>query len=38
LIHKIQPRYRVDDFLKAFHFTSDAAALFRKAAKRIGIG
>jgi DNA-binding SARP family transcriptional activator/TolB-like protein len=38
MIHKTQPHYRVDDFLKAFHFASDAAALFRKGAKRIGIG
>jgi DNA-binding SARP family transcriptional activator len=38
LIHKSQPQYRVDDFLSAFHFTSEAAALFRKGAKRIGIG
>jgi DNA-binding SARP family transcriptional activator/TolB-like protein len=38
LIHKTQPHYRVDDFLGAFHFSADAAALFRKGAKRIGIG
>jgi TolB-like protein/Flp pilus assembly protein TadD len=38
LIHKTQPQYRVDDFLRAFHFTSEAAALFHKGAKRIGIG
>jgi DNA-binding SARP family transcriptional activator/TolB-like protein len=38
LIHKTQPQYRVDDFLNAFHFTSEAAALFRKGARRIGIG
>jgi hypothetical protein len=37
LIHKRQPHYRLDDFLKAFHFSSDAAALFRKGARRIGI-
>jgi hypothetical protein len=38
LIHKTQPQYRVDDFLRAFHFTPDAATLFRKGARRIGIG
>ena len=35
-IHKAIPRYRVDDFLAAFHFEAEAAALFRKGAKRIG--
>jgi DNA-binding SARP family transcriptional activator len=35
-IHKAIPRYRVDDFLAAFHFEAGAAALFRKGAKRIG--
>jgi hypothetical protein len=33
-----QPQYRADDFFKAFDFSSDAAALFRKGAERIGIG
>ena len=31
------PRYRVDDFLAAFRFDPDGAALFRKGAKRIGM-
>ncbi|MGH6897669.1 MAG: hypothetical protein ACREJ5_14190 [Geminicoccaceae bacterium] len=29
LIHKTQPQYRVDDFLAAFQFSLDAAALFQ---------
>ena len=37
-IHKTLPHYRVDDFLAAFRFGADGAALFRKGAKRIGIG
>jgi TolB-like protein/DNA-binding SARP family transcriptional activator len=37
LIHKTLPQYRVDDFLAAFRFSPDAAALFRKSARRIGI-
>lgn len=36
-IHKTLPHYRVDDFLAAFRFDQDGAALFRKAAKRIGM-
>jgi TolB-like protein len=36
-IHKTLPRYRVDDSLAAFRFAPDGAALFRKAAKRIGM-
>ena len=36
-IHKTLPDYRVDDFLAAFRFEPDAVALFRKAAKRIGM-
>ena len=36
-IRKALPRYRVDDFLTAMHFTPDGEALFRKAAKRIGL-
>ena len=35
-IRKAIPRYRVDEFLAAFHFEAEAAALFRKGAKRIG--
>jgi DNA-binding SARP family transcriptional activator len=38
LIHRTLPQYRVDDFLAAFRFSPDAAALFRKGAKRSGIG
>ncbi len=37
-IRKAVPHYGVDDFLGAFHFSPDTAALFRQAAKRIGIG
>jgi DNA-binding SARP family transcriptional activator len=37
-IRKTLPRYRVDDFLTAMQFAPDAAAMFRKAAKRIGTG
>ena len=36
-IRRTRPDYRVDDFLAAFQFEPDAAALFRKAAKRIGM-
>ena len=36
-IHKTIPHYRVDDFLAAFRFEPQGAALFRKAAKRIGM-
>lgn len=35
-IHKINPRYRIEDFLTAMQFAPDGAALFRQAAKRIG--
>jgi DNA-binding SARP family transcriptional activator len=34
-IHKTLPRYDVDEFLAAFRFGPDGAALFRKAAKQI---
>jgi tetratricopeptide (TPR) repeat protein len=37
-IHKALPNYSVDDFLAAFRFGADSAALFRKSAKRIGMG
>jgi DNA-binding SARP family transcriptional activator len=37
LIHRIRPQYCVDDFLAAFRFAPDAAALFREGAKRIGM-
>ena len=36
-IRRTRPDYRVDDFLAAFHFEPDAVALYRKAAKRIGM-
>ncbi|HUP91048.1 MAG TPA: hypothetical protein VM074_02280 [Solimonas sp.] len=36
-VRKKSPQYKVSDFLKAFHFDADAAALFRGAAKRIGM-
>jgi DNA-binding SARP family transcriptional activator/TolB-like protein len=36
-IHKTFPRYSVDDFLAAFRFEARDAALFRKAAKHIGV-
>jgi hypothetical protein len=36
-IHKSLPGYGVADFLAAFQFPPEAAALFRKAAKRIGM-
>jgi len=37
-IHKSQPGYRIDDFLMAFQFAPDTAALFRQCAKGIGLG
>jgi TolB-like protein/Flp pilus assembly protein TadD len=36
-IHKTRARYSVDDFLRAFRFEPNGAALFRKGAKRIGM-
>ena len=36
-IHRARPDYRIGDFLTAMRFHPDAAALFRKGAKRIGI-
>ena len=36
-IHKTLPHYRVDDFLAAFRFEPQGVALFRKAAKLIGM-
>ena len=36
-IHKTHPHYCVDDFLTAFRFGADGAALFRKGAKRVGM-
>lgn len=37
-IHRTLPRYGVDDFLGAFQFTPESAALFRQAARRIAAG
>jgi TolB-like protein len=37
-IHRTNPQYRIDDYLGAFHFAPDATALFRNAARLIGIG
>lgn len=37
-IHKTLPHYTIDDFLAAFRFGVEGAALFRKGAKRVGIG
>ena len=37
-IHKLNPRYRVKNFLAAFRLSADAEALFRESAKRIGLG
>jgi hypothetical protein len=31
------PRYSIDDFLTAMHFDRDGEALFRDAARRIGL-
>jgi hypothetical protein len=36
-IHKALPRYRVGDFLAAFHLPADAQAVFREGARRVGI-
>jgi DNA-binding SARP family transcriptional activator len=36
-IRKTLPRYSSDDFLDAFQFAPDAAALFRQGGKRIGL-
>jgi TolB-like protein len=36
-VHKMLPHYGVDDFLTAMQFSPEGTALFRKAAKRIGI-
>jgi TolB-like protein/DNA-binding winged helix-turn-helix (wHTH) protein len=37
-IHETHPRYRIDDFLAAFHFEAESAALFRKAAEMLETG
>jgi len=36
-IRRTRPHYRVNDFLSAFRFSPDAAALFRQSAARIGM-
>ena len=36
-IRKALPRYGIADFLQAFHFDAEGAALFRKGAKRVGM-
>jgi DNA-binding SARP family transcriptional activator/tetratricopeptide (TPR) repeat protein len=36
-IRRTRPDYRVDDFLAAFQFEPEAVALYRKAAKRVGM-
>ncbi len=36
-IRRAQPQFGVEDFLDAFQFSADAAALFRSAAKTIGM-
>jgi TolB-like protein/DNA-binding SARP family transcriptional activator len=36
-IRSARPRFTVDDYLNAFQFSADAAALFRGAAARIGL-
>jgi Flp pilus assembly protein TadD len=37
-IHRKQPGYGLGDFFSAMQFAPDGAALFRKAAKRLGAG
>jgi tetratricopeptide (TPR) repeat protein len=37
-VHRTLPEYRIGDFLAAMQFAPDGATLFRKAAKRLGIG
>ena len=32
------PDYDVDDFLTAFHFAAEDAAVYRRAAKAVGLG
>jgi TolB-like protein len=36
-VRRIQPRFTMDDYLSAFQFSDDAAALFRQAAGRISL-
>ncbi|MFC6488602.1 BTAD domain-containing putative transcriptional regulator [Nitratireductor sp. GCM10026969] len=37
-IRETLPSYNIDDFLATFRFSPDAEALFKKAAKRVGLG
>jgi len=36
-VRNTHPQYSIEEFLASFRFTEDAAALFRQAAKRIGL-
>ena len=36
-IQKVQPRYRINDFLATMQFAPEGAALFRTAAQRLAI-
>jgi hypothetical protein len=36
-IQAMQPNYRLEDFLQAFHYSPEAEAVFRQAAARIGM-
>jgi len=36
-IRRARPRFTIDDYLNTFHFSADAAALFRQTAGRIGL-
>ena len=37
-IHKTRPRYGIDEFLAAFRYAPESAALFRKGAERLRLG
>ncbi|MCT7374175.1 BTAD domain-containing putative transcriptional regulator [Chelativorans salis] len=37
-IHETLPTYGIEDFLSTFRFSPDAEALFRRGAKRVGLG
>ena len=36
-IRRAQPRFGVEEYLNAFQFSTDAATLFRSAARKIGL-
>jgi DNA-binding SARP family transcriptional activator len=38
LVRKVLPRYDINDFLTAFRLSGEAESLFRKGARRIGLG